>query len=287
MNSTNTTEISKLGSMPISKSEFNDLTKLIYEQTGIYLTEAKKSLVVSRLQKICRAMGFTDFRQYYDFVIQNPDGKALTELINKISTNHTFFYRESSHFEYFSKTALPQCIKRRKAMGKKVFRIWCAAASSGEEPYTLAMLIKEYLGMDYSQWDVGLLATDISRDILDKATQGVYEERGARELPDKLYKKYFKELKNGMVEVKPELKKEVTYRCFNLMNPLPFKSNFDVVFIRNVMIYFDEPTKIKLVSKIIQKLNPGGYLFIGHAESLNGITKELEYVLPACYRKPG
>lgn len=272
--------------MPISDREFQLLSHLIYKHFGIHLTEAKRSLLVRRLQSLLKTEGLNNFREYYDRLIANPSAAAMTELVNRITTNYTYFYREPEHFDFFLKTAFPQIVARHRQLNSRDVRVWCAAASTGEEPYMLAILMMEYLANEYASWDAGLLATDISEKALKKAVAGVYPESETRTMPTYLVKKYFQKIGESQLKVIPKLSREVMYRRFNLITPrFPFKKPFDVIFCRNVMIYFDQETKTKLVQQFYEALNYGGYLFIGHSESLMRMNTPLKYVMPAVYQK--
>ena len=268
----------------LTDAEFNEISKIVYDNYGINLTEKKRSLVTGRLQNVLKTKGFNTFAEYINFIKENGD-EALSELVNKISTNHTFFYREYAHFEFLTNVALPQFEEYRNKTGCNRIKIWCAAASSGEEPYTIAIHLLEYFGVSYSKWKAGLLATDISEDALSKAILGEYSSEGLEKVPQNIVSKYFNKTKKGYV-VKDILKKEVLYRKFNLMTPtFPFKKDFDLISCRNVMIYFDRETKEKLVNKLYDQLRPGGYLFIGHSETLNGLNTPFKYVKSAIYQK--
>jgi chemotaxis protein methyltransferase CheR len=270
----------------ISDSEFVALKELVYKKIGINLTDDKRNLVMGRLQKILRAKSFANFRQYYDYVITDKTGYALGELANNISTNHTFFYRENDHFEFFANTVLPQIDSSLKASGRKDIRVWSAGCSSGEEPYLLVMLMMDYFGSRYQSLDAGVLATDISEKALNIAKAGIYDEGRLKQLPEKYLKKYFKQISPTEWEVKDIVKKEVLYRKFNLMNEVfKFKNQFHVIFCRNVMIYFDEKTRNELVRKFQDLIMLNGYLFIGHSETINKKLFNLQFVMPALYRK--
>jgi len=272
--------------MEITDKEFNQMRGLIYEHFGINLTEQKKSLLVSRLHKIMEKSGYTSFKQYYQHLENNPETGDLGELIDHISTNHTFFNREAAHFDYFSKVVLPKTIEDIKAAGQRDLRIWCAGCSSGQEPYMLLMLIREFLGSDHAKWDAGILATDISSRALGKAERGVYPDSQVTQLPDGLKRKYMHRLQGDDWEVSPELRKDATFRRFNLMNEIfPFKRPFHIIFCRNVMIYFDSDTRDRLVSKYHKALTPNGYLFLGHAESVNHHLGLFNPIKPAVYQK--
>lgn len=276
------------GLMQITDGEFNAIRKLVYDHFGINLTERKRSLVVGRLQKLVREKNFSTFKQYHDYLVNDASESALTELANRISTNHTFFYREADHFDYFSNTVLPEITRRHKARNDRDLRIWCAAASSGEEPYTILITMMEHFGHEYSQWDVGLLATDISDKALNAARLGEYDPTRVNHVPPSIKHKYFQKTPTGQYAVTEKLKREVTIRRFNLMNQtLPFRKPFDVIFCRNVMIYFDQPTRNALVKRFYDMTQPGGYLFVGHSESLGRGDSPWTYVMPAVYRKEG
>jgi chemotaxis protein methyltransferase CheR len=272
--------------MAITDREFQLLSELIYKHFGIHLTEAKRSLLVRRLQSLLKKEGLSTFREYYDRLVANPDAATMTELVNRITTNYTYFYREPEHFDFFLKKALPEIVARHKQHHSRDLLVWCAAASTGEEPYMLAMLMMEYLGPDYGTWDAGLLATDISEKALKKAVVGIYPESETKTMPKHLVKKYFTKHGENQVKVIPRLSREVMYRRFNLITPrFPWKRPFDVIFCRNVMIYFDNETKLKLIQQIYDSLNYGGYLFIGHSESLMRMETPLRYIMPAVYQK--
>ncbi|MFP4543547.1 MAG: CheR family methyltransferase [Candidatus Kapaibacterium sp.] len=278
-------EIHSESYVTISNEEFKRIRDYIYKNIGINLTEQKKALLMGRLQKLLRKYSFVNFEEYYNFVVQDKSGKALSELANSISTNHTFFYREYDHFEYFKDTALPEISRLMKARGENDIRVWSAGCSSGEEPYTLVMLMMEYFGKAYNELKAGVLATDISETALQKAMAGVYASERFGNMPKKYISRYFRK-KGDNYEVTPEVKKEVTYRKFNLMVPrFPFKKQFDVIFCRNVMIYFDEPTRENLVSKFYDFTAPGGHLFIGHSETIKKSSTKYHYIKPAVYRK--
>ncbi|XPV76874.1 MAG: CheR family methyltransferase [Desulfovibrio sp.] len=269
----------------LSDKAFQRIRTLVYNFCGINLTEQKRSLIVGRLNKMLKAYGVADFDTLCDMFEKDSTGKMMSELANSISTNHTFFYREKAHFEYFFETAFPQAVEACKQEGHKDLRIWCAGCSSGEEPYMLVMLMMEYLGAEYSRWDAGILATDISTKALSTAIAGIYPEERLTQLPAKLKNKYFRKVEGGW-QVVDAVRKEVTFRRFNLMNPtFKFKKPFHTIFCRNVMIYFDSQTRETLVNKYFQNTRPGGYLFIGHSESLGRVGCPYEYVMPALYRR--
>ncbi|MCF6178737.1 MAG: protein-glutamate O-methyltransferase CheR [Geopsychrobacter sp.] len=272
--------------MAISDAEFSNLRDLIHQRFGINLTEQKRSLLVGRLQKLMRTRGFSTFQQYTDFLTDDKSEQGLSELVDLISTNHTYFNREKDHFDYFYNTALPDVITRLKQQNRRDLRIWCAGSSTGEEPYTLIMLMKEYLGADYKNWDAGILATDISDKALSAARAGIYTQDRVDQLPANLRNKYFIPASDKKLAVRDDVKHETTYRRLNLMNAkFPFKKPFQIIFCRNVMIYFDQPTRDTLVTRFHRTTEQDGSLFIGHSETLGRTQTLYKYLQPALYQK--
>jgi len=275
-----------IAAMGISDREFRLIRDLVYKKFGINLTQEKRALLVGRLGKLLCKQGFGSFHAYYEYLLADRTGRALDSLVNRISTNFTFFYREKDHFEFLSTVVLPEMVKRITGGNHRDLRVWCAGCSTGQEPYTLQMLIREYLGESYAMWEAGLLATDISAEALETAVRGVYPDEGLEKLPRPLKRKYFRKKGDGTCDVVDELKREVTFRRFNLMNErFPFKKPFHVIFCRNVMIYFDQSTRDALIKRFYESMVPGGYLFIGHSETLGRKQAFFEYVKPAVYRR--
>ncbi|MHB8129294.1 MAG: CheR family methyltransferase [Mobilitalea sp.] len=267
----------------ISNNEFNQLASFIKSNYGIHLKTEKQTLVISRLQNVLIQKGFTNFSEYYDYMIADKSGQAVSTLLDKITTNHTFFMREADHFDYFKDVVLPFFTNR---ITNRDLRIWCAGCSTGEEPYTLAMILSEYFGKEKLFWDTKVLATDISSKVLDEAKKGVYSNKEVETLPASWRRNYLINKDSEYSMFIDKIKNEVIYRKFNLMEEVfPFKKKFHVIFCRNVMIYFDEKTKNNLVNKFCDLLEPGGFLFIGHSEALNREATRLKYVMPAIYRK--
>lgn len=268
----------------ISDKEFQHLSAYVKNNYGINLSEKKKSLVVGRLQNILLEHNFKNFSQYYDYILSDTSGEAVTGLINKITTNHTYFMRESDHFDFFKEKVLP--FWEKSIHGKKDLRIWSAGCSSGEEPYTLAMIISDYFGDEKYLWDTRILATDISLKMINKAKAAVYSDEQVSSLPKIWRLKYFEKNYENNWKIKESMRGEVIFRIFNLMNKeFPFRKKFHVIFCRNVMIYFDNETKNNLVNKFYEYTEQGGYLFIGHSESLNKEKTKYKYIMPAVYRK--
>lgn len=272
--------------MHIADGEFERIRRFVHEKFGIALTDEKRTLVVGRLQPLLRAKGFPTFTDYMNAVETDRSGKAISELIARISTNHTHFYREHEHFDFFQECALALILEDMRAAGDTDLRLWCAACSSGEEAYTLQMLVMEHLGADYPRWNAGLLATDISPRALEAARRGIYAAEAVEALPAHLRRKFFTKAGPGKLAVTDAVRQQIVFRRFNLMRPcFPFSKPFHIIFCRNVMIYFDFPTRSALVRKLCDFLVPGGWLFVGHSESLHGIAAPLDYVQPAVYRR--
>lgn len=271
--------------MTISDREFRLIQELVYQRFGINLTEAKKSLVVGRLQKIVRSMGMSTFKEYYEFLIKDKTGTATDALINRISTNHTFFYREHAHFDFFRSTILTDIEQMLSRSNARDIRIWCAGCSSGEEPYMLVMIMLDLFGPKYGSFSAGVLATDISARALNRAVKGVYSDENMAHVPP-FAKKYFQHMGPDQWAVCDRVKNEVVFRRFNLMNEkFPFKKPFHTIFCRNVMIYFDQETRSRLITRFHHHLLPGGYFLIGHSESLGREQGLYSYVMPAVYKK--
>jgi len=273
-------------SMPdLTDAEFNQLSQLVYQHAGINLPIQKKELVRSRLTKILRTRGLRSFQDYYHQVLQDNSGLELTNLLDAISTNQTAFWREPKHFEFLGQELIPAL--QKKGTGPPRWRIWSAGCSSGEEPYTLAMVIlSSSTHKDLS--GVKIVATDINTQVLNQAQRGVYPMSRVEPLTMEWRRRFFQKGVSqweGYVRVKPEVKQLVDFSQLNLMAPFPFKEEFDIIFCRNVMIYFEKATQTEVVNKFHRCLKPGGHLFIGHSESLCNINHHFSYVKPTIYRK--
>jgi chemotaxis protein methyltransferase CheR len=275
----------ELAGFDLTGEEFHLISRLVYEKFGINLGEQKRMLVIERLQKELRRGGFSSFKEYYDHVTQDTTGQALLTMIDRISTNHTFFFREKDHFDLLTAEILPKILQKLPGAGQNL-RFWSAGCSSGEEPYTLAMTINEYLGPKINIIGVDILATDISVTALAKASRGVYADTETAQISSGLKNRYFMKSGDGTWAVKQSLKKMILFRRLNLMRQTyPFKNKFHVIFCRNVMIYFDVPTRTALLERFCACLEPGGYLFLGHSESLGRSSELLKYIKPAVYQK--
>ncbi len=266
----------------MTNKEFSIISEYIKNNYGINLASDKKSLIYSRLKNILDKKGFNNFTEYYECLVKDKTGTEVITFIDKITTNHTFFMREIDHFEFLKEKVLPYIEATSK---DKDVRMWCAGCSSGEESYTLEMILKDYF-KNKGKWDTELLATDISTEVLKKAIKGVYTKEQVKPLSEEWKNNYFKSINDRQVIVSDDIKKNITYRKFNLMeDKFPFKKKFQVIFCRNVMIYFDDATRTKLIKKFYDASEKGAYLFIGHSETLNNIKTDYEYVMPAVYMK--
>lgn len=255
--------------MAISEADFHRLVSFVKQKYGIDLHE-KKQLITSRLANTVKGMGFKNFTEYVDYLLKSGTGDDINNLLSRLTTNYTYFMREVESFDYFTGTILPELIRANQA--KKSLSIWSAGCSSGEEPYNMTMYMMDYLGTQYDQWDTRILASDLSLEALTKAKAGVYQLPDT--IPPKWRKQYFVPVKgsNGSYTVAPKVKQNVLFRQFNLMDPIQFKRKFDLIFCRNVMIYFDQPTKDALVRRFYDATVPGGYLVISKAENLSPDT---------------
>ncbi len=268
----------------ISDEEFRQLADYVKSNYGLNLKDEKKYLVIGRLENLLLEKGIRSFHDYYNYLISDTEGEAVSVLLDRLTTNHTFFMREAEHFAYFRDTVLPYLVSSRSAT--KDLRIWSAGCSSGEEPYNLAMVIADNPLFRQGHWDTSILATDISARALRMASQGVYSREQITVLPESWQRKYFMELDDEQSQIVDAIKNKVIFRRFNLMNEIfPFKEKFQLILCRNVMIYFDADSKKNLLAKFYEVTETGGYLFIGHAESIDRNLSQYKYVMPAIYRK--
>ena len=264
----------------IKDDEFNRLTNYIKLNYGINLSK-KKHLIEGRLNNTLILKGFSDYSSYMNFVFSNPT--EITELINSLTTNHTYFMREPEHFKFFKDELLPYF---EKTIKDKDLRIWSAASSTGEEAYTLAMIIADYFGDKKNLWDTKILATDISQKVLSVGKRGVYSAESVEKLPQSWKEKYFKKIDSNFYEVHPKIKNEVIFAQYNLMNEtLPFRKKFHIIFCRNVMIYFEKDTKTNLVERFYNHTVDSGYLLIGLSENLDNAKTKYNFVKPSIFRK--
>lgn len=265
--------------MTISDNDFRRLVNFVQSTYGIDLTQ-KRQLITGRLSVTIKQLGYSNFSDFVEHLLKTKDEKEITLLLNKLTTNYTFFMREEDHLNYFRDKIIPDIVRRHEK--DKSLAIWSAGCSTGEEPYNISMYLFDYLGSQASQWDTRILATDISAQALAAARQGIYELPDT--VPAEWKRKYFIDQKDGRHAVIPALKNNVIFQTFNLMDPIRFRRKFDVIFCRNVMIYFDQPTKDALVNRFHEATNPGGYLLISYSENLSPNTP-YRRLAPATFQK--
>ncbi len=270
---------------PLSTREFDLIRELVQRRAGIHLSDQKRELVQARLGKLLREAGLASFQDYYRRVIHDRSGAELTRLLDAISTNQTAFWREPAHFEFLLRELLPAW--RREGRTREGLRLWSAGCSSGEEPYTLAMVLWEALPEAEAR-RCTVLASDLNTQVLAAAKRGIYAASRLTPLPPEWRRRHF--LKGvgrweGYVQVKPRLRELVHFFRHNLTEPPSFTGTVQVIFCRNVMIYFERETQAEVIRTFYECLTPGGYLFIGHSESLCNLSHRFAYIRPTIYRK--
>ncbi|MDR3154364.1 MAG: protein-glutamate O-methyltransferase [Deltaproteobacteria bacterium] len=275
----------------LTDSEYQSIANFVHKASGINLLDGKKELVRARLAKRINQLQFRDFKTYFKHVMTDSSGDELVFLLDALATNLTSFWREPQHFDFMAKTLLPELEQRRKRPGGggPRLRVWSCACSSGEEPYTIAMVVLDKSPYFGHGGDFRILATDLSTKVLNIAKRGEYGPESVKNIPPACLHSYLAKVpheKGGdHWRVQDSVRRLVSFRRFNLMDPLPIKNPLDLIFCRNVMIYFDRATIADLVNKFHSTLEPGGYLFIGHSESLSGLQHPFQYVAPCIYRK--
>lgn len=269
---------------------FQSFSAFIYDKVGIQMPPAKKTMLEARLQKRLKELGLGSFEEYGEFVFSSQGRNSeLVHMIDVVTTNKTDFFREPGHFSFLTDKALPAVAGMREISRFHPLRIWSAGCSSGEEPYTLSMVLSEYMA-DHRDFDYALLASDISTRILETARNGVYPEDRAGDISPLLKKKYLlrsKDRSRGLVRVCPELRAKIAFRRINFMDDdFGIGEKMDIIFCRNVVIYFDKPTQQRLMQKFHRQLRPGGFLFLGHSETLNGLDVDFKMVGSTVYQRP-
>ena len=269
--------------MQIKDKDFVRLHQYIKSNFGVNL-EKKRTLIEGRLSNYIISEGFDGFHDYLEDVFSDRTGNKINTLMTKLTTNYTYFMREKEHYSFMEKVALPEWVDKIKDHD---LRIWSSACASGEEAYTTVMVLQEWFGPTrIKQWDAGVLATDISVKVLEMAKEGIYPEEHFEQLPQEWKRKYFDKVGEGRYKIKPVLRNNVNFGQFNLMGQFNrFRRKFHIIFSRNVMIYFDTPTKQALAKRYHDALEVGGYLFIGHSESLGGIQGDFLQIQPAIYKR--
>jgi len=270
----------------LTEAQFQKISRLVQELCGINLHQGKKQLVQTRLNKRLRELGLRDYGEYIEYIMHDTDGVELTAMLDAISTNLTRFFREDEHFTYLAKQILPAAMARTGRHRR--LRFWSAGCSTGEEPYSIAITVYDHVP-DLSAWDVKILATDLSTQVLARARKAVYPADRVRAVPAQLRSRCFDCIQarpERLYRVKDSVRSLVHFARLNLMDPWPMAGPFDAIFCRNVMIYFDKPTQADLINRFWKLLAPGGTLLIGHSESLTGIRHSFRYVQPTVYEKP-
>jgi chemotaxis protein methyltransferase CheR len=272
----------------MSSTEFDRLSEFIIDHCGIKMPPAKKIMLESRLQKRLRTLGMASFREYCEFLFDSSEGDSeLVHMIDAVTTNKTDFFREPVHFQFLMDTALPEFLAESEISGRKKFIVWSAGCSSGEEPYTLAMVLDDYASQ-HPDFQHSILATDISTRVLEKARAGIYDEHLVEGIPHSFKQKYFlrsKDRVKKLVRVVPALRARVSFQRVNLMDEhLIVHEKVDAIFCRNVIIYFERETQYKLLSRLCRSLKTGGYLFLGHSETVHGFDLPLVRIASTIYR---
>ncbi len=269
-----------------SDADFRSLAQIARERTGIALADSKRDLVYGRLARRLRALGMSSFRQYRDY-LQGDDGeREIEKFINSISTNHTKFFREVHHFAHFRSSVAGAFVHATNGAGGGRLRIWSAGCSTGEEPYSIALVLKHEIA-NIERHDARILATDIDTEVLAKGAAGEYAATALDEIPQRFFP-YLHTVDNQKAEriaMGEEARALITFRRLNLIEPWPFKGRFDAIFCRNVLIYFDNATKASLVDRFVDQLRPGGWLYLGHSESLIKSHPGLRLVGRTIYRR--
>lgn len=274
------------GLLAMTEKEFRRLSEFVHTECGIKLPPSKKVMVEARLQKRLRTLGMPGYRQYYEYLFSPQGlGEELVHLIDVITTNTTEFFREPRHFEVLTREALPTW--RSECGTARAFHLWSAGCSTGEEPYTLAIVLSEFASQT-AGFRFSILATDISTRVLTMARNGVYPEDRVSKLTLEMKRRYLlrsRDRSKRLVRLAPEVRRLVEFRRLNFMESFAFPEPMDTIFCRNVMIYFDRTTQEQLLRKFCSQLRTGGFLFIGHSESLTGMDLPLRQHAPTVYRK--
>ncbi len=278
------TAISSKNEFDLTENDFKFIAGVIYDHAGIVLSDKKRDLVHSRLGRRLRALQLESFKEYCQYIISPKGSDELMAMTNALTTNLTSFYREAHHFEHLKNIALPE-IKTLASQNGRRLRLWSSACSTGEEPYSIAMTLLES-GIDRRHWDARILATDLNTEVLSAASAGLYSAEVCEKLPSDLRQCFIDARpQNGKFSIKSEVKGFITFKQLNLLGPWPMRQLFDVVFCRNVLIYFDNETKSKLIDRFIRLLRPGGWLYLGHSETLNGHHEGLTLTGRTIYRR--
>jgi len=273
----------------LSVSDFTRLSNFIYDKCGIKMPDSKKIMVEARLRKRLRDLNMQSYSDYCNFLFsQSGNEEEITHMVDVITTNKTDFFREPKQFTFLNEIALPEFANNEGIGIQRPLKAWSAGCSTGEEPYTLSIVLSEF-GQNFSRYSYNILATDISTRVLEKAASGIYDEEKIEPIPKSLIHKYFLKSKNKekkLVRAVPQLRTTIKFQWLNFMeNDFGIAEMFDVIFCRNVIIYFDKPTQEKLIEKLIDQLNPGGYFFLGHSESIFSRNLPIVQMAASTYKK--
>lgn len=263
--------------------DFRRITELVMAATGIVIGEKKRAFIQGRLGRRLRVLGLADFSEYCS-VLDGPDGEAERRaLVNAVTTNHTSFFREPHHFDYLTKTMLPMIFQKKNEHHGRL-RIWSAGCSSGEEPYTIAMTLLD-CPLSFSGWDVRILATDLDTNVLARAAAGIYDAERVQSIPAKIRRLYVTGQADGDGSMNAALRSLITFKPLNLLDEWPMRGPFDIIFCRNVVIYFDKPTQRRLFNRFADMLREDSWLIVGHSESLQNLTDRFALVGRTIYRR--
>lgn len=267
-------------SLKLTENDFQRLVAYMKKNYGINL-EKKSVLIEGRLSNMIQQRGFTSFKDFLDFAFADKTGKETVQLVNKLTTNHTFFLREAEHFDFLKSTVLPYIEQNNKDHS---MNIWCAASSTGQEPYTILFTLHDYFGTKMPGWRLNYVASDLDTEVLNFAKSGVYATPALKDVPQAWLTKYFVKIDEGHYKVQDKLRAQIQFKQFNLMDKIPPGKPYDLISCRNVMIYFEQQTKNDLIERFYDVTKEGGYLFTGHSESVSRETR-YTYIKPAIYRR--
>jgi chemotaxis protein methyltransferase CheR len=277
---------------PMSAAQFHRFSEFIMGHCGIKMPLSKKVMLEARLQKRLRTLGITTFKDYFDHLQRDSNGGELVHMLDAVTTNKTDFFREPSHFHYLIQTILPRFIhEQAHSLGiERPFRVWSAGCSTGEEPFTLAMVLKDFADQ-HPLFRFSILATDLSTRVLERAKTAIYDEERVSAVPVQMKQKYLlrsKDRNKGVVRIVPDLRAAIQFQRLNLMDEaFSFSEPLDAIFCRNVIIYFDRETQARLLARLCRVLRTGGYLFLGHSESIHGFDLPLKRLVTTVHRKLG
>lgn len=256
---------------PMTDQDFSRIQKLAYAYSGIKLSEHKRNMIYGRLARRLRSLSLASFNEYCELIAQE-NSPEYTPFINSITTNLTSFFRETHHFDFLTSTVFPALIKANAATRR--VRIWSAGCSTGEEPYSIAMVVKKY--RPFTDWDVKILATDLDSNVVEKAKSGMYDADRVERVPEEHARALQLSKDKKLVRIRPEIASLISFKQLNLLQKWPMKGPFDIVFCRNVVIYFDVDTQKVLFDRYAELMSPNGHLFIGHSENLHNVSDRFE-----------